>query len=51
MADIVVIDGVRWRREDAERRGLLKKAPAAKSQKPRNKAQTPANKAAEPEDK
>lgn len=50
MADevkIVVIDGVRYREEDAKRRGLLnteKEAPAEKAGQPANKAGKPANK-------
>ncbi|WP_431863018.1 hypothetical protein [Microbacterium algeriense] len=43
---MVVIDGVRYRKEDAERLGKTSKA-----EKPAAKAKTPANKAATPNDK
>lgn len=51
MADkiMVTIDGIRYRKEDAERLG---KTPANKAaEKPAAKAKTPANKAATPNDK
>lgn len=49
MAGMVTINGIRYRREDAERLGLLKKQsessePEQRARKPRNKAATPANK-------
>lgn len=49
MTGMVTVNGVRYRTEDTERLGLLKKqtktAPVeAKARKPRNKAATPANK-------
>lgn len=43
---MVIIDGVRYRKEDAERLGKT-----AKAEKSAPKAKTPANKAATPNDK
>ena len=43
---MVTVDGIRYRKEDAERLGKTPKA-----EKPAAKAKTPANKAATPKDK
>jgi len=57
-SDIVVIGGVRYRRADAERRGLLPPASAPRAAGPLTtsaatgaKGRSPKNKAARPEDK
>lgn len=48
MADMVIIGGVRYRREDAERLGLLVEE---KKATPKNKARKPGNKASESDEK
>ncbi|WP_160318876.1 hypothetical protein [Arthrobacter sp. ERGS1:01] len=47
--DIVVIDGIRYRKDDAKRRGLLEPEPEAKAEEPKAKAVS--NKAANPASK
>lgn len=48
MSEMITVDGVRYRPEDAERLGLVPDSgPDTKARKPRNKARKPRDKSAE----